>query len=197
MPIGIGVLTVLCFLQPTGVLAGVILGLGNAAIRSLESVRRESRWWLHLGAQAASFALLLVVVGWLANTGSGRWLDALTGAPLTMTAVLTGLLLVWWTGARAVGLFVAELKFDPESGIPNAGTIIGQLERTLILFLVLAGVPSGIGLLVAAKSILRFGEVKDPENREMAEYVLIGTLASFTFAIPVAYATTVLVRWAQ
>jgi hypothetical protein len=40
--------------------------------------------------------------------------------------------------------------------------------------------------LIAAKSIFRFGELKDSENRKEAEYILIGTFASFLFALVIS-----------
>jgi len=53
----------------------------------------------------------------------------------------------------------------------------------LILTFVLVNQYSGIGFLIAAKSILRFGDIKNPENRKEAEYILIGTMISFIVAI--------------
>ena len=47
-----------------------------------------------------------------------------------------------------------------------------------------------IGFLVAAKSILRFEEAK---KQKLAEYILIGTLLSFSLAIALASAT----KWAM
>jgi hypothetical protein len=43
------------------------------------------------------------------------------------------------------------------------------------MLLLLIDQPGGIGFLFAAKSILRFGEIKDSQHRKMAEYILIGT----------------------
>ena len=57
----------------------------------------------------------------------------------------------------------------------------------LILFLIHQ--PMGIGFLIAAKSILRFGEIKERKDRMFAEYVLIGTLLSFTWVLVVAILT--------
>ncbi|MDK2969458.1 MAG: hypothetical protein PWQ65_561, partial [Bacteroidota bacterium] len=37
--------------------------------------------------------------------------------------------------------------------------------------------------LVAAKSVFRFGDLKDSGNRKLTEYILIGTLLSFGIAI--------------
>jgi len=67
-----------------------------------------------------------------------------------------------------------------ESGIQKAGMIIGFLERAIILTFVLLEEYTAIGIVLTAKSIARFEELK---NREFAEYYLIGTLASFLFSI--------------
>ena len=40
-----------------------------------------------------------------------------------------------------------------------------------------------IGFLLAAKSIFRFGDLKEAKDRKLTEYVLIGTLLSFGIAI--------------
>jgi hypothetical protein len=40
-----------------------------------------------------------------------------------------------------------------------------------------------IGFLIAAKSVFRFGDLKDSRNRKLTEYILIGTLLSFGIAI--------------
>ncbi|MFZ7128458.1 MAG: DUF3307 domain-containing protein [Desulfobacterales bacterium] len=85
-------------------------------------------------------------------------------------------------GNRGGGVTVDSIR-----GLPNAGRIIGQLERLLIFILVFAGEPSAIGFLVAAKSIFRFGELRDASNRMEAEYILIGTLISFVYGVAVAY----------
>ena len=78
-----------------------------------------------------------------------------------------------------------------QDGMPGGGKMIGLLERGLIYILVLAGLPIGIGFLVAAKSVLRFETAKEgdlAENRKRSEYVIIGTLASFGWAILVSLA---------
>ena len=63
-----------------------------------------------------------------------------------------------------------------EKGLPNAGKLIGITERLLALALILLGQYEAVGLIIAAKSILRFsGPLK-------SEYVLVGTLLSFGIA---------------
>ena len=59
----------------------------------------------------------------------------------------------------------------------------------------MAGKPhEGIALLLGLKSLFRFGEIKDPANRKEAEYILIGTLLSFGFALAVAMSVKVLIK---
>ena len=197
LPGFMALLTLLSFWDLRGVAAGILVLIGYAAIRWLRWTWSTYSCWHYLGEHTASGLLLLMVVGGIAGENSGGLIAFLPGPALQLLAGITGLLLMWRAGATAVGLLVTDLDFQPSSGIPNAGRLIGQLERALILFLVIAGVPSGIGFLIAAKSILRFGEVKEPKNRKMAEYVLIGTLASFAFAVPVAYGVAELIKWAQ
>lgn len=67
------------------------------------------------------------------------------------------------------------------SGLVNAGKWIGILERIIILTLLLQGQYAAIGLLITAKGLLRFSE-KDRQE-EKTEYVLIGSLASISFAL--------------
>jgi hypothetical protein len=71
-------------------------------------------------------------------------------------------------------------KESPESTeLPNAGKLIGIIERWLVLTFILLGQFDGVGFLLAAKSILRF---KDTDILK-TEYVLIGTMLSFGLAI--------------
>lgn len=70
---------------------------------------------------------------------------------------------------------------DPENNLANAGKWIGIAERVIVLIFVLLNQYSVIGLVIAAKSILRFNEKDRPEVK--TEYILIGTLLSIGIAI--------------
>jgi len=61
----------------------------------------------------------------------------------------------------------------------NRGRVIGVLERLMTFFLVLNGNYGALGFLIAAKGMTRFKQLDD---REFAEYFLIGTLLSIIFA---------------
>jgi hypothetical protein len=108
-----------------------------------------------------------------------------------------GLLTAVFAGGVAIGLwaqpFLEEMrklaKPDSLRGFEKGGKTIGQLERGLVFFLVLIGKPEAVAFLVAAKSIFRFGELSNHENRMEAEYITIGTLMSFTWGFAIAWIT--------
>ena len=77
-----------------------------------------------------------------------------------------------------------------EQSLPNAGRVIGNVERMLTLVFVMLGQYEAIGLLLAAKSLLRFREADTVKS----EYVLVGTLLSFGFAILMGVAVKLVIE---
>ena len=75
-----------------------------------------------------------------------------------------------------------QIDIDHES-LPNAGKYIGIIERLFVLIFIILGNWASIGLLITAKSVFRFNDLKDSNNRKLTEYILIGTLLSFGLAI--------------
>lgn len=78
-----------------------------------------------------------------------------------------------------------DLLMVENDSLKDAGRYIGILERLLIFLLIIAGYWEPIGFLIAAKSIFRFGDLKEAKDRKLTEYILMGTLLSFTIAIVV------------
>lgn len=127
--------------------------------------------------------------------------DGLSGSLARLVFVIAGYCTATLLGAVVIGLWIATFqerlhaareKNDANalvSGFENGGKMIGLLERSLIFIFIMVGEPAAIGFLIAAKSILRFGEIKDSENRMEAEYIIIGTFMSFLFAVLVGYLT--------
>jgi hypothetical protein len=76
--------------------------------------------------------------------------------------------------------------------LPKAGQVIGILERLMIFVFILIGQWQAVGFLLAAKSIFRFGDLTNPQQRQMTEYVLIGTMLSFGLSIITGLAVTYL-----
>jgi len=59
----------------------------------------------------------------------------------------------------------------------------------MIMLLILTNQATGVGFLIAAKSLLRFGDVRDSGQRKLTEYVIIGTFMSFGWSLPIANVT--------
>lgn len=145
------------------VLLGVVL-LVDATPALRETVAGPGAWIGSFGTGFLEF--LVLVIGWiLATSASG------------------------YTLALALSRFEAELSTRQKAGLHGGGYWIGITERSLIYLFILLGEPAGIGFLAAAKSVFRIGEVKEAEDRKLAEYILIGTLMSFATAMLVAIGT--------
>jgi hypothetical protein len=147
--------------------------------------------------QAAHLAIIglgaaLFPAAWAGGVWAGPAFAAVPGInrlPEIM-ALAAGLIATVWAGGYAVQALMTGVPTPRyPSSLPRGGRLIGRLERIAILMLVLAGEPAAIGFLVAAKSILRFNEIARDRDRHTSEYVIIGTLASFSWAIATAYAT--------
>lgn len=102
---------------------------------------------------------------------------------------LTAIILITGVSAVVVREVMSEwtkkLKDNKDVSLNNAGKYIGILERLFVFFFVIIGSWESIGFILAAKSIFRFGDLKDSKDRKLTEYVLIGTLLSFGIAIAV------------
>lgn len=86
------------------------------------------------------------------------------------------------------------LKEGKDESLSNAGKYIGMLERIFVFTFVVTGNWEGIGFLLAAKSVFRFGDLKESKDRKLTEYVMIGTLLSFGIAIAVGLLVLKLIK---
>ncbi|WP_303315994.1 DUF3307 domain-containing protein [Flavivirga abyssicola] len=84
---------------------------------------------------------------------------------------------------------ISELTKNNDS-LKDAGKYIGILERILVFIFIIAGHWEAVGFLITAKSVFRFGELKD---RQLTEYILIGTLISFGISITTGIIYSVLI----
>lgn len=117
------------------------------------------------------------------------WIQAVYGgidSDQIMVLVLA-LLLVTIVGSHFIKVIIS--RWEPENedndqdSLTNAGSYIGILERLFVFGFIVSGNMQGIGFLLAAKSVFRFGDLKDAVDRKLTEYILIGTLLSFGLAI--------------
>jgi len=130
--------------------------------------------------------LLVIVLIWHIKYpeafSPGQWLQAST-MNLKFWMVTIAIIFLTNPAGILIGMitrsFRNKIKNHEEQSLENAGAWIGILERLIIFFLVLIGQYEAIGLLIAAKSIIRLKE----GDQKMSEYVLVGTLLSVSVAI--------------
>ncbi len=100
--------------------------------------------------------------------------------------LIVALILVTSVSAIILKIILKKLVFieqSSENETNNAGKYIGILERLFIFLFIYLNFWQGIGFLLAAKSIFRFGDLKEAKDVKLTEYILIGTLLSFGSAI--------------
>lgn len=139
--------------------------------------------------------LLVIATLWICNSQSQipfiQTINNILNSVQIWVIIVSWMLLLKPT-SLLLALFTARWRIDskgndPSESLQNAGKWIGYLERSLIFLFILTGKIEAIGFLLAAKSIFRFGELNKREYVKNTEYILIGTLASFTLAISIGY----------
>ncbi len=88
--------------------------------------------------------------------------------------IIIGIMLSKWT---------KELFNGVNDSLVNAGQYIGIIERLLIFIFIINSHWEAVGFLITAKSVFRFANIKDAQDKKLTEYILIGTLISFGIAI--------------
>lgn len=133
--------------------------------------------------QFAHFITIACAVCLFSIVGAPKWVWVTTNSTKGITYLFAVFFLC--KPANVVIKYVLEgFELNPESEEPslkNAGRLIGICERILLFLLLLKGLYTEAGLVLGAKSILRYN------NTGKNEYVLVGTLLSVT-VVAVVYA---------
>jgi len=137
-------------------------------------------WWFTLGDHA-------MVQEWFSTQVQSR----------NFWAILIGYMIVLKPASLLIGMFIKS--WTPSNGMqaqgmPNAGKWIGYIERVLIVTFVITGNIEAVGFLLAAKSIFRFGDLNKAREIKITEYVLLGTLASFSLALLVGFGLNMIIH---
>ncbi|WKL48002.1 DUF3307 domain-containing protein [Flavobacterium pectinovorum] len=145
---------------------------------------KTKRTWFIADQIAHILVLIAIVLLYQNKTINFFWFDN------QFWILITGFLFI----TKPTSIFIKTIIsiWSPESqdsnqdnSLANAGNYIGILERLFVFCFILTGHFEAIGFLLAAKSIFRFGDLKEAKDRKLTEYVLIGTLISFGVAITI------------
>lgn len=176
--------------------AWLLIGMGTAVSHWLidtMKIRLDEHSTLRgfLIDQTAHLGVIGVIVYLLTDAGAIlEWSDPACWQPLIVVA--TGVILLLKPTSviiRKTFQRWSDLFEDHEDHLPHAGKWIGYTERLLIVLFLLIGEYFAIGFLITAKSILRFRDQKGQQR--MTEYILLGTLLSFTSAMVIG----ILMKW--
>lgn len=149
----------------------------------------------------ADQVLHLAVIGLIWQSLEQPYLDfnALFSAKLLI--VITAAIFLTNPTSVIIRTFISQWTPDTlytvTSSLPDAGKIIGFLERLLVFTFIMNHHWEAVGFLLAAKSVFRFGNLKESHDRKLTEYVLIGSLLSFGIALIVSLAVSWLIAEAD
>jgi hypothetical protein len=155
----------------------------------------------YVGSYGNGFQFNAVSAAVAAHLGAGLpWLQGLQATTATaLSSLLFGFLMLANETNIGIRATFHHLKLEPrrnpagledgDGGIDrrayNAGRVIGILERWLMFMVVVAAVDlSALGFIIAAKGLAR---LKQLEDRQFAEYMLVGTLLSAVSAVVVGF----------
>jgi hypothetical protein len=174
-------------------ISALIIGVSHLLIDALKSYfikRREDKKPFLFFVDQLLHVFVLILISWIYhnNYAPNYFFD------LNLNTKIIAVLAAFLFCAKPAnifikytfGLFGLTIAKQPATGttdstsekeLENAGKVIGIVERFMALGLILAGQYGAVGLIIAAKSILRFNS---PQKNE---YILVGTLLSFGCAI--------------
>lgn len=157
---------------------------------------------LPLAVLGGGLALQLLLAGWAPDVDGllGRWLTwsdlpwqptpqrALLLAGLALTQLSTGNLVVRHVLTSTGAMRPTSGRTDEEE--LKGGRLLGPLERIFILGLGLAGEYTAAGLVIAAKGLIRWPELKSHSEGsgpsdidKVTEYFLVGSFVSWLVAL--------------
>ena len=113
---------------------------------------------------------------------------------LLVTSIILLTTPVSFTVKNIISKWTPDTIDEGDGSLQSAGKYIGILERLFIFVFILLGQWQGVGFLLAAKSIFRFGDLKESKDRKLTEYILIGTLVSFGTAIITGLVFNLIIR---
>lgn len=139
--------------------------------------------------------LIIILLVWLYITNKFHlirpWLESAVSTQGVLAVIIGFLIVIFPTGfiiGKATQRWQEEIEItSSKTSLEAAGRYIGIFERILVLTFILTDNFSAIGFLIAAKSILRFSDKTETGARKQTEYVLIGTLMSFSITIIIGF----------
>jgi len=169
--------------------AALFIALTHWVVDGCKPLLKKNKW---LGKYAFFIDQAIhILFLWVGVSVFFKWIPIEPIIDITFSEKTLAIILAFVFCGKTVNIFIKEIfqLFDIKVGhtedLPNAGRLIGLTERWLVLVFILINQFAAVGFLLASKSILRYRSEQE-EGFNKTEYVLIGTLLSFGFAIGAA-----------
>lgn len=155
------------------------IGVSHCVVDIWKSYRDDNVKWFVIDQVLHLVIIASTAVLWCSNA---EW-SIPYGIASKYIALAVAVIVCWKPANIFIKLMLKHYSVNvpdahSDSGF-NAGALIGNIERWLILAFVIMQRYEALGLLIAAKSIIRFGEKETTKT----EYVLAGTLMSIFIAV--------------
>jgi hypothetical protein len=165
----------------------LFVSVGHLIVDAIKSKMNNEKAWVFIIDQLLH--VLIIICAWLLCTKQMdllyQSLSRFLSNPQLLFITLSYILL-----STPASVFIRKITLkwsknlkEKDNGLENAGKWIGILERFLIFTFIIIDEISAIGFLLAAKSVFRFGELKDANEQRKTEYIIIGTFLSFAISI--------------
>lgn len=150
--------------------AGLFVAVAVAARGLVRLIRVPRPWELPRNVVERGVAFAVMLLFWRSSApadfaGMPRAIEAAWGSPLFWGIAAVYGAAIWPTGSAIGALmrpWLSQLGEEPHlRGLRRAGSWIGALERLLTISFLLVDRPSAIAVLIVAKGVFRFGEIKD------------------------------------
>lgn len=136
-------------------------------------------------------AIVSINIADIPTTWWGLPLNGKLGLMVDRIVIVIGYLLMIQPASIIISKILKKFEVSPnnngdmqrQNSLEKAGRWIGYCERFIALSFILVGCYEAIGFLLAAKSIFRFGDLKESKETQMTEYVLLGTLLSMAIVV--------------
>ena len=146
--------------------------------------------------QIAHIAVIIALCIYITDNQSLiTYVSALATNPKVLW-VVCGYLIILSPSAVFIRMMLERLtaNFSSEGSLPLAGQSIGMIERVLMLSFILLDQFAGLGFLLAAKSVFRFGDLSASKDKKLTEYVMLGTLLSVSVTLFIGLGVNYLIR---
>ena len=162
----------------------VLIVLSHALIDQLKYHFRN--WFKALPLFIADQLAHISILALASYSFYDQWPDLSFLKEASFISLIIALIFVSFVSSLIMRLVMQQwvLDEDPKANtLAKAGLYIGVLERLFVFGFIVLNQWQAIGLLIAAKSVFRFGDLSRAKDRKLTEYVLIGTLLSFALAM--------------